>query len=669
MFGFFVSPPCLLKSIQAIAVGTLGRQGGEEERKERKADRSGETTTPMHRKEDEKPSEEFWEHFFREENFQGKTLGDFLNEASPSPTAVKKREAWFDVPHRELFYKEEDLRCFRTNGTYIGDDCDPDDLEEEAAGTEQEPDQESEPPAVSVSSSADDAIRVPRRKEVEHTECQEEGEWEEEEGGGRLPGTGSTGCRPAQTPEELCLGAAAFAAASAAYGRPSSSASTPVAPGGLALPSEGGGGTNGSSEGSGKLPLEGNAGKTRSSGRSRSSNAAASSGGSGNGSGSGSKKDRPTGSSRNVNKSEGHGGLKQHQKQRHERVGGKRQRSAATGDGGLTEASVGDSSGDDPRKRRRAAGGVLAPTSSSLGRAASTKYVLGEIGVANNKDPMHRKLLEFRQKKSTTATAVPGAGTSKAPTKGKGEVSKTTSVHTVAAIQAKSARGRPASTRGRTSAASAHADAAPRAAVRGSRSASLRGSVASAAGAPARGMAGTANSTPRGVSLGVSSASIAGKAEAEHKKSVFSSANVPRSNPKTVSKPVTTVKRSVSGTGGGVGGPKSARERSTDVKRKGPTVLSSNVTDRTKRRPCGKNNIDKDDSAALSFDEDLKAKLAAHNRGVTKGRHTYEPSKGRVKDWKKWESKTGKKYYSLNPDEKADANREILAMLAAEKDG
>lgn len=290
-----------------------------------------------------------------------KTLGDFLNDASPSPTAVKKREAWFDVPHRELFYKEEDLRCFRTNGTYIGDDCDPDDLEEEAAGTEQEPDQESEPPAVSVSSSADDAIRVPRRKEAEHTECQEEGEWEEE-GEGRLPGTGSTGYRPAQTPEELCLGAAAFAAASAAYGRPSSSSCTPLAPGGLALPSQGGGGTNGSSEGSGNLPVEGNrVGKTRSSGRSRSSTAAASSGrsGSGSGRGSGSKEDHPTGSSRNVNKSGGHGGPKQQQKQRHERVGGKRQRSAATGDGGLTGASVGDSSGDDPRKRRRAAGGVL----------------------------------------------------------------------------------------------------------------------------------------------------------------------------------------------------------------------------------------------------------------------------------------------------------------------
>lgn len=32
-----------------------------------------------------------------------------------------------------------------------------------------------------------------------------------------------------------------------------------------------------------------------------------------------------------------------------------------------------------------------------------------------------------------------------------------------------------------------------------------------------------------------------------------------------------------------------------------------------------------------------------------------------------WESQSGKKYYSLNPDEKAEANREILAMLAAEK--
>ncbi|CAN0079427.1 unnamed protein product, partial [Ectocarpus sp. 13 AM-2016] len=498
----------------ATVVGTLSRQGGEEERQERnerKPGRSRETITPMHRKEDEKPSEEFWEHFFREENFQGKTLGDFLNDASPTPTAVKKREAWFDVPHRELFYKEEDLRCFRTNGTYIGDDCDPDDLEEEAAGTEQEPYQESEPPAVSVFFSADDATRVPRRKEAEHTECQEKGEWEEE-GEGRLPGTGSTGYRPAQTPEELCLGAAAFAAASAAYGRPSSS-------------------------------------------------------------GSGSKEDHRTGSSRNVNKSGGHGGPKQQQKQRHERVGGKRQRSAASGDGGSTGASVGDSSGDDPRKRRRAAGGVLAPTSSSLGRAAATKSVLGEIGVANSKDPMHKKLLEFRQKKSSTSAAVAGAGKSKAPTKGKRAVSKTTSVQTVAAIQAKPARGRPASTRGRTNVAS----------VRGSRSASLKGSVTSAAGAPARGMAGTANSTPHGVSLGVSSASIAGGPEAEAKKSVSSSTNVRKNVPKTVSKPVTTVKRNVSGNGGGVGGPKSAREQSTGVKRKGPAVLSSNVTDRTKR--------------------------------------------------------------------------------------
>lgn len=281
-----------------------------------------------------------------------KTLGDFLNDAASSPTAVNKREAWFDVPHRELFYKEEDLRCFRTNGTYIGDDCDPDDLEEEAAGTAPEPDLESKPPAVSVSSSADEAIRVLCRKEAEHTEYQEEG------GEGPLPGTRSTGYDPAQTPEELCLGAAAFAAASAAYGRPSSSSSTPVASGGLVLPSQSGGGTNDSSEGSGNLPVEGNrVGRTRSSGRSRGSTAAASSSDSGNGSCS--KKDHPTGSSRSVNKIGGHGGLNQQQRQRHERVVGKRQRGAATGDGGLTGTSVGDSSGHDPQKRRRAAGGVL----------------------------------------------------------------------------------------------------------------------------------------------------------------------------------------------------------------------------------------------------------------------------------------------------------------------
>lgn len=227
-----------------------------------------------------------------------------------------------------------------------------------------------------------------------------------------------------------------------------------------------------------------------------------------------------------------------------------------------------------------------APTSSSLGRAAATKSVLGEVGVANTKDPMQKKLLEFRQKKSkqeSSSTAAVGTGNSKAPTKGKTAVSKTTSVQTVATIQAKPARGRPASTRGRTSVASAHADAAPRAVVRGSRSASLKGSVASAAGAPARGKAGKANSTPRDVSLGVSSASITGGAEAEAKKVVSSSTNVPKSVPKTVSKPVTTVKRSVNGNGGGVGGPKSVREQSTGVKRKGPTVLSSNVTARTKR--------------------------------------------------------------------------------------
>ncbi|CAM9182139.1 unnamed protein product [Ectocarpus fasciculatus] len=572
----------------------------------------------MHRKEDEKPSEEFWEHFFREENFQGKTLGEFLDDSSPSPKAVKKREAWFDVPHRELFYKEEDLRCFRTNGTYIGDDCDPDDLEEKASinGTEQAPDLQSEALAASVSSSADEAIRVPRRKEAGCTEYQEAGEWEEGEGEGPLPATGSAAFGPAQTPEELCLGAEAFAAASAAYGRPSSS--------------------------------------------------------------SGSKENHPTGSSRNVNKSGGLSGPKQQQQQHHERVGGKRQRSAGTGDGGLMGTSVGDFSGRDPHKRRTAAGGVLAPTSSSLGRAAATKSVLDEIGTANTKDPMQKKLLEFRQKKSkaessSTAAAVAGnsknSKDSKAPTKGKRAVSKTTSAQTVATVQAKPARGRPASSRGRTSVASVHADAAPRAMVRGSRSGSLKGSVTSAAGAPARGRAGTASSTPRGVSVGVSSASITGGAEEEVKKTVSSSTNVPKSVPKTVTKPVTTVKRSVRGNSGGVGGPKGAREQLTGVKRKGPAVLSSNVTDRTKRRPSGKTKSDKDDSAALSFDEDLKAKLAAHNRGVTKGRHTYEPSKGRVKDWKKWESMTGKKYYSLNPDEKADANREILAMLAAEKEG
>lgn len=54
-----------------------------------------------------------------------------------------------------------------------------------------------------------------------------------------------------------------------------------------------------------------------------------------------------------------------------------------------------------------------------------------------------------------------------------------------------------------------------------------------------------------------------------------------------------------------------------------------------KAKATSKTAQDKDDSAALSFNDDLKAKLAEHNRGLMKGRCTYEPSKGRVKDWKK----------------------------------
>ncbi|CAM9166050.1 unnamed protein product, partial [Scytosiphon promiscuus] len=68
------------------------------------------------------PPPEFWDHYFREENFQGKTLGEFLDDDPPSPATEQARLAWFEEPHPELFYKEEDLRHFRENGISIGDE-------------------------------------------------------------------------------------------------------------------------------------------------------------------------------------------------------------------------------------------------------------------------------------------------------------------------------------------------------------------------------------------------------------------------------------------------------------------------------------------------------------------------------------------------------------------
>ncbi|CAM9874770.1 unnamed protein product [Pylaiella littoralis] len=588
------------------------------------------------------PSEGFWADFFSEENFQGKTLGEFLNDATPSPATVKANLSYFDVPHRELFYKEEDLRCFRKDGTYIGD-CGygPDGAAEEAPTQAEgprleEPDtnREAEPLSPCRAPSAREAIRG----------CPEKIVCSEREGGAVVRFSEGRGERDGGDPMEVEAevevevevggvglnfpGAAAFAAASAEYGRSSSlsslPSSSPSAAAGLAM-------------GGGSLQHQ------------------------------------------------------QQQKQQQQQRLGEKRRAGAGGQGLFGTAAghpaAGPGSGDNPAKRTRTAGGVSASTSSSVGKAVAHAASSSASGVTDGddmhdiKDPMQKRLVQFRRRKA--------AGSANAPVNTRGTAAAALrTAPTVVATAAPAAGGRGgrcgSSFRGQTGAASSTSGSVSRTTTRGAAavktSAGLRGGS---------GDVGARDGVFRG---GVPAADVKKRAAAATRGEAATAKNVSkivpntvpgRSTTTTVSKPVNTVKRSVGGRAGssaaagpgGVGGVaagrrlRSTRENAAGVKRKVPAVLSGNVTDRKRRPDSRKTKLEKDDSAGLSFDDDIKAKLAEHNRGVTKGRHTYEPSKGRVKDWKKWESQTGKKYYSLKPDEKADANREILAMLAAEKEG
>ena len=320
-----------------------------------------------------------------------KTLGEFLDDATPSPATLKARYAYFDVPHRELFYKEEDLRHFRADGTVIDDNNDNDD---DDVGDAEWQDQQSEA-----------AGRVPPREAS--ADSQELGPSEEGGDGDGKPSPPPHGSRrslsrqPARvrqstsgpmelgddSPEaqipmpqggsvdtmemvggvdlNLNLGAAAFAAASAEYGRSSSSSSGGLLVSEVTLHSRRG---DGDGDGGGdRVRTRARAekhsweGSGKSSGaRSKGSTAAvssqSSSGGSGGGGGG-------KGGKRQAGARSGAGGrseqLDEEGRQEQVRSKGKRRAGAGAGmsGGGAVGATVG---GDAPAsKRRRVAGGVL----------------------------------------------------------------------------------------------------------------------------------------------------------------------------------------------------------------------------------------------------------------------------------------------------------------------
>ncbi|KAG5179678.1 hypothetical protein JKP88DRAFT_224010 [Tribonema minus] len=59
---------------------------------------------------------------------------------------------------------------------------------------------------------------------------------------------------------------------------------------------------------------------------------------------------------------------------------------------------------------------------------------------------------------------------------------------------------------------------------------------------------------------------------------------------------------------------------------------------------------------------DLEALISKHNKSVMKGKATYEPSRHTLKDYKAWETKTGKRYHELSVDQRAEANTAIDDM-------
>lgn len=57
--------------------------------------------------------------------------------------------------------------------------------------------------------------------------------------------------------------------------------------------------------------------------------------------------------------------------------------------------------------------------------------------------------------------------------------------------------------------------------------------------------------------------------------------------------------------------------------------------------------------------------LAAHNEKFSSTSTTYEPRRHSVRDVKRWEAKTGKRYASLSMSERAKANAEIQSARDA----
>lgn len=300
-----------------------------------------------------------------------KTLGEFLNDATPSPATVKAKLSYFDVPHRELFYKEEDLRCFRKDGTYIGDNY-PDEEEYEAEAEEA-------PPTLTVEPEQEESADIAAEAEAEPSSpCGNphppfgplrvlpgDVDFAKEEEHLRVPRGEERQEDPMEVEVEvevdglgLNLGAAAFAAASAEYGRSSSSSQSSHSAG-LAIPSQ----ENGGGVGPENRPLGGGAGnKSRTRAKGSSATAVSGSGTSNSGRGRhGNNENNPNiikegGSQEGVRKSgRARGSIEQQQQQ--ERMGGKR-RAGAEG-GGFNGAVAETKGGENPTKRRRLAGGVL----------------------------------------------------------------------------------------------------------------------------------------------------------------------------------------------------------------------------------------------------------------------------------------------------------------------
>ena len=236
-----------------------------------------------------------------------------------------------------------------------------------------------------------------------------------------------------------------------------------------------------------------------------------------------------------------------------------------------------------------------APTSSSLGKSkAAAASTITDTDINRTRDPMQKKLLRFRQKKAT----VNGTGATVRSSK-----AAQPSVQTPAAAAA-GARGRPGISRVKSSTLSSTSTTAPVSGAAASAAVAIsRTAPASAASRGGRGRGGgggadsirgdgvfrvgvTAAATTTSRTAGSrASGSTAPGADGRGRGAAVAAKNGPENASRTVSKPVTTVKRSVGGNAaaaaaaaGGRG--RGSKEKSGGVKRKGPVLLSSNVTDR-----------------------------------------------------------------------------------------